>query len=156
MRLIPVTFVKPGQDGDFTWMADQPAHARTLFLFNDNADQFLAYQAGQRDVHACGAGNGNAAIRPLQCEDPPRAAGIPTGHGGKGYTRLNGEAKGMIDHALDHIRRLLETGHYEQVVYSCAKDDPDRLGTGIVTVGDDVARYVPERLSAIVAALAHD
>ena len=64
-------------------MIEQPEYADALFVFNDNEGEFRAHQGHAPGARRCHAGGGNAVIRPYQCEDPPRAAGIPTGdHGG--------------------------------------------------------------------------
>ena len=70
-------FTGTGQDGDFAWMITQPEYARTLFVFNDNEEEFYAHLRGGQ--HTCSPGGGNAAIRPWQCRDEPHAAGVPTG-----------------------------------------------------------------------------
>ena len=75
-------------------------------------------------------------IRPYQCQDPPRAAGIPTGSGGMGYLELNDHVRSVIDPAISDIRELLQTGRYERVFYS--SDGKGGLGTGIFTVADEV------------------
>ena len=38
-----------------------------------------------------------------------------------------------------------------EVLYSADRDNPSRLGHGIFAVGEDVLRYVPDQLAAIVA-----
>ena len=75
MQLIKSQFVGPRQDGDFSWMIERPEYARSLFIFNDNEMQFIAFHTG----HEAGftAGGGNAAIRPYQGHSPIRAAGFP-------------------------------------------------------------------------------
>ena len=133
------------QEGDFGWMIGQPEHERTLFVFNDNEEQFRAYFADRKRGAGCVAGGGNAVIRPYRCQDPPRAAGIPTGSGGRGYERLTDEVRVVIEEAIGVIRGLLDSGAYDQLLYSAANADGD-LGTGIFTVGDDVRRYIVDRL----------
>src|SRR5229473_2159509 len=67
--------------GDFGWMRSQTEYVDALFIFNDNEEQFLAHVSNpsDRSDFACGAGGGNARIRPWQCETIPRSAGVPTG-----------------------------------------------------------------------------
>jgi hypothetical protein len=48
--------------------------------------------------------------RRYRCEEPPRAAGIPTGTHGTGYPRLTPEVKAVIDEALSVIADLVATG----------------------------------------------
>jgi hypothetical protein len=40
INVIKSKFSKSGQEGDFSWMINQPHHARTLFIFNDNEGEF--------------------------------------------------------------------------------------------------------------------
>jgi hypothetical protein len=140
-KVVGSVFNGPGQDGDFRWMISRPEHARSLFVFNDNEEQFEAFLGGERRS-GCAAGGGNAAIRPYQCHDPRKAAGIPTGsHSGGGYESLTDHAKAKIDRSIEEIRRLLDTGLYDTVYISKARDT-DTLGTGIFRVGDDVKDYI--------------
>jgi hypothetical protein len=144
-------FQSPGRPGDFTWMIDQPEYEDTLFVFNDNEEQFRAFQRDPTAGSGCAPGGGNAVIRPWRCADPPRAAGVPTGTlGSGGYARLTPEAKGAIDDALTLIGELLKTGRYRRIVYSAA-DSSGSLGTGIFTVGREVAEYIVSGLRAVVA-----
>lgn len=144
MEITGTVFKRPGEYGDFAWMIEQPEYADALFIFNDNEEQFLAYRSDPRPPWACTEGGGNAVIRPYQCQDPPRAAGIPTGSAGRGYQELNDHVRSIIDRAISDIRELLETGRYERVFYS--SDGKGGLGTGIFTVSDDIKEYVVQEL----------
>jgi len=141
MDVVGSTFHRPGQLGDFGWMIDQHEFADALFVFNDNEGEFRAHQRHAPGARQCHAGGGNAVIRPYQCQDPPHAAGIPTGDAG-GYPRLTDGARAAIDDALAAIRALLASGRYRRVIYSAADKRGDELGTGIFVVGDDVKRYI--------------
>jgi len=143
-------FRGPGRDGDFSWMIRRPEHARTLFVFNDNEEQFRAFLENPTVGPGCSPGGGNAAIRPFRCETPPRAAGVPTGSEGEGYRALTGSVRGVIDEAVIVIRDLIATGHHDVVLYSAA-DDTGALGTGIFQVGDDVKRYIVDELRGLAA-----
>jgi hypothetical protein len=148
MEVIGVVFQGRGREGDFSWMIEQPQYDDALFVFNDNEHQFRAFRRDPGAGAGCSAGGGNAAIRPYRCQDPPRAAGIPTGDLG-GYPRLDEHARAVIDEALAVIAELLATGRYRRVVFSAAPQDPDLLGTGIFEVGDDVRRHIVARLRAL-------
>jgi hypothetical protein len=145
MQLIKSQFNGPRQDGDFSWMIDNPEYARSLFIFNDNEAQFIAFQTG----HAAGlsAGGGNAAIRPYQGHSPIRAAGIPTGNHG-GYQKLDKNVRAIVDDAIAHIRRLLATGNYDQVIFSYDAT-AKTLGTGIFQVADEVKNYIYESICSL-------
>ena len=132
-----------GISGDYLWMIDQPEFARALFIFNDNEEQFDAYVAGEASGFT--AGGGNAAIRPLRKHLPPRAAGVPTGKYGRGYSALDATTKSKIDEALAVVETLLKSGNYDQIVVSKDKDD-DTLGTGIYEVAREVRDYIYQQL----------
>ncbi|MBU6200960.1 MAG: hypothetical protein KJS90_03060 [Acidobacteria bacterium] len=153
-ELIRSTFTGPGRDGDFAWMTLQPGHARTLFVFNDNEEEFLAHDSGSD--HACRAGGGNAVIRPLQCSAAPRAAGVPTGSYREGphhmgYSALDAHVRGMVDRAIERIDGLLNTGRFEALAFSW--DDETRLGGRIFATAQPVRDYIVDRL--IDTALRH-
>jgi hypothetical protein len=63
-------------------------YADALFVFNDNEEQFRAHRQDPGDPRGCARGGGNAAIRPYQCAEQVRAAGIPTGVDRAGYPQL--------------------------------------------------------------------
>ncbi len=150
MQLIGSIFQGRGRDGDFAWMIEQPAYADALFLFNDNEEQFRAFEEDPGSADGCRAGGGNAIIRPYRCTDPPRAAGIPTGWLQRGgYPLLTPSTKRAIDDSLAVVETLLQSGRYRRVFYSAA-DETGQLGTGIFTVGDDVKTYIVSRLYALV------
>ena len=88
MELVPSRFDGRGRPGDFAWMITRPEYADALFVFNDNEEQFRAFQRDPTGGAGLSPGGGNATVRPYRGADPPRAAGIPTGQGGQGYARL--------------------------------------------------------------------
>lgn len=130
-------------------MIEQPDYDDCLFLFNDNEGQFRAHQANAGSEHRCGSGGGNAAIRPYQCQLPPRAMGIPTGEYG-GYAALDERTRCVIDEAIAQLDLLLATGRYERVVYSW-DGRSQTLGTGIFEVAREVTDYIVEQIEAAVA-----
>jgi hypothetical protein len=150
MELIGSVFAGGGKPGDFTWMITQPEYADALFIFNDNQEEFRAHQRHAPGSGRCHRGGGNAAVRPFQCQEPQRAAGIPTGASGQGYQRLDDDVRAVIDEALAAVHALLDTNRYSRVIYSAADRSGD-LGTGIFSVGDDVRAYIVEGLRRVVA-----
>ena len=154
VALSPSVFSRPGSDGDFGWMIEQPQWQRALFIFNDNESQSQAFLAEAASEHiepssiACQAGGGNAVIRPYQCRVPRRAVGVPTG---PGYVRLTEHAKRRIDAAIIYIGELLASDErLTEVIYSASQSDPNVLGHGIFDVGEDVLRYIPAALRRVV------
>ncbi|MHC5009420.1 MAG: hypothetical protein ACYTG6_00540 [Planctomycetota bacterium] len=150
MQVVGSIFDGAGREGDFAWMIQQERYARALFVFNDNEEQFLAYRRDPTSRSGCAPGGGNATIRPYRCQQPPRAAGIPTGAGGRGYEALTVDVQARIDEAIEVIEALLATGHYDAVVYS--SDGHGGLGTGIFRVAEGVKAYIVERLEGLAEA----
>lgn len=146
-ELTGVNYDRPGEYGDFAWMIEQDEYRDSLFVFNDNEEQFLAFRTDPRPSWACTEGGGNAVIRPYQCQDPPRAAGIPTGSSGRGYGHLDDHVRSMIDRAISEIGELVEAGRYERVFFS--SDGAGGLGTGIFEVAEDVKRYIVDSLKNV-------
>jgi hypothetical protein len=142
------SFEGSGREGDFRWMIEQPQYARTLFVFNDNEQQFDEHQERLGTQHRCSAGGGNAAIRPFQCAVPPRATGIPTGRHG-GYRTL-ADGRRAIDEAVRYLGELLATGEYDAVTFSWNAKEQS-LGTGIFEVADEVKTYIVEQIVSIAA-----
>jgi hypothetical protein len=145
MKVTKSQYTGPGSAGDFSWMIDRSEYSRSLFVFNDNEMQFIAFHTG----HEAGftAGGGNAAIRPYQGHSPIRAAGIPTGEKG-GYQHLDLNVRALVDDAMAHIQRLLATGNYDQVIFSYDEAN-NTLGTGIFEVADEVKSYIFESIMAL-------
>ena len=139
--VIPSTFSGHGKVGDFEWMIEQPEYERTLFIFNDNEEDFDAFVNGQSSGFS--RGGGNAVIRPFRKESPPRAAGVPTGKSGRGYSSLDEQTKAKIDQAIAVIADLLE--HCDSVVFS-SNSQQTKIGTGIFSVDPAVKRYIFEQL----------
>ncbi len=144
---IPSVFTDPGKYGDFVWMAKQPEHADTLLIFNDNEEQFLAFVRG--DSSGFSEGGGNAKIRPLRGEDPPRAAGVPTGRAGKGYSTLDEPTKAVINQSLAVIQELVNTGRYQRLVFSKDKFQ-ETLGVNAYGPGEEVKQYIYDQLKAML------
>ena len=138
IKKVRSTFTRSGMQGDFGWMIEQPQYARSLFVFNDNEAQFEDFHANKPS--GLRAGGGNAIIRPYQKGVQPRAAGIPTGNG-SGYTQLDAHVLNVIDMAIDHIKNLLASGDYDELIYSY---DPNgnTLGSGIYEIDFSVRDYI--------------
>ena len=139
IEVMPTMFSGLGKIGDFAWMQIQPEYAKSLFVFNDNEEQFDAFLAGKANGFT--AGGGNAIARPWRKLTPPKSAGIPTGRGNSGYSNLDNSVKAKIDQALDVINLLTGSGEYDRVVFS-ADSSCSKIGTGIFSVSDDVRRYI--------------
>ncbi len=142
IRIRKSVFQGGGCDGDFGWMIKQPEFARSLFIFNDNETQFEDFHQGRPS--GLSAGGGNAIIRPYQGIKPQRAAGIPTGDHG-GYSELSPQVCLTIDRAIQYIRALLQSGDYDEVVFSYDSKN-DTLGTGIFKPHVLVKKYIYDGL----------
>lgn len=146
-EVIGSVFDKPGRDGDFSLMCQQSEHEKSLFIFNDNEEQFRAFVRG--DSLGFSEGGGNAKIRPLRGLKPPRSAGVPTGLlNGGGYLRLDEATKKVINESLTVIQELLNSGDYERMIFSKDESSPT-LGTGLFFVAEDVKKYIYDSLMAM-------
>jgi hypothetical protein len=121
-------------------MVEQPQYSKSLFVFNDNEEQYLAFKSGDKKA-GCSRGSGNGVMRPYQCLKPRRSAGVPTGSGGKGYARLTPEVKAVIDDSIAAIRSLIESGAYEQVYFSQSRGN-ETLGSGTYRPAEEVKAYI--------------
>lgn len=149
IHVIRSSYEGRGRRGDFEWMIEQPEYSRTLFVFNDNEDQFREHQRLLGTPHRCTAGGGNAVIRPQQCMTPPRATGIPTGRRGGGYASL-ADALPAVDAAISHLDHLLGTGDYDALAFSW-NDDTQTLGVRIFAPHRDVLDYIVEQIDLTAA-----
>ena len=137
-EVTPTSYVGKGKLGDFAWMQVQPEYANALFVFNDNEAQFEDFHANE--PNGLREGGGNAIIRPYQEGAQPRAAGIPTGNG-SGYTQLDAHVLNVIDMAIEHIKNLLASGDYDELIYSYDPEE-NTLGSGTYDIDISVRDYI--------------
>ena len=140
VKLVPSVFKQKGKMGDFEAMIRNDRFKDSLFIFNDNKEDFL-FRSDRK-------GGGNAAIRPFQKGDSPRATGVPTGSKGVGYQKLTPYVKELILIAMERLTALLNTGRFLRVFYSA--EENGTLGTGIFKVGDDVKAFIVAQLKITV------
>jgi hypothetical protein len=147
VEVIGSIFNGGGGDGDFEWMIRQDEFQDALFVFNDNEDQYKFHRdhPSDHDSEGCAPGGGNAIIRPYQCRQPPRAAGIPTG---PDYFHLSPRIKQMIDEAVGTIQTIVRAEGYKRIFYS-AENSNGNFGTGIFYVGDEVKAYIVDQLKRL-------
>lgn len=149
IKIVHSVFYVENEEGDFAWMIKKPDYAKSLFIFNDNQEQFLEF-VDNKDPGFEGGGNAN--IRPYQGDSPPRAMGIPTGTltPYKGYQELDDNAKKNIDRSIRRLKKLLLSGNYNQVIISGDKVNKKTLGTGIFEVNEDVKDYIVQQVREAV------
>ena len=143
VEVIPIAYSGMGKVGDFAWMQSQPGYANTLFVFNDDEEQFDAFLNGQASGFT--AGGGNAIARPWRKLDPVKSAGIPTGSLGRGYSVLDAKTQAKIDQALTIVGKLLKSFYFDRLVFS-SNEDRSTLGISTYKVGEDVRKYIFDRL----------
>ena len=142
--VIPSVFTGTGKFGDWAWMREQAHWAHTLFVFNDNEEQFDSFVTGSASGFSQGAGN--AIARPWRRLNPPMSAGVPTGKNGIGYQCFDVETKEKIDQSLTVIYDLLKTFYYDYLVFS--SDETGRtIGTSTYEVDEQVLQYIFDRLN---------
>jgi hypothetical protein len=90
-------------------------------------------------------GAGNALARPWRQFNPPKAAGIPTGKNGYGYQILDETTQEKIDQALTIVGKLLKSFYFDRLVFS-SNEDRSTLGISTYKVGEDVRKYIFDRL----------
>jgi len=148
VKIVHSVFKGENKEGDFAWMITKPEYAKSLFIFNDNEEQFLEF-FNHKDPGA--AGSGNASIRPYQGRSPPRAMGIPTGtlKPYEGYQSLHDSAKTAIDNSIETLKQLLLSGNYDQVIISWDNTN-NTLGTGSFKPAYDVKKYIVDQVEKAV------
>jgi len=172
ISVIRSQFLRDGIDGDFAFMIRQLIHAATLFVYNDNEEQFLSYFLDQSnpygasllheeslpprpDFDACAKGGGNAVIRPYQCAPHHRAIGVPTGSlqddspHYKGYSHLDQHVRTMVRYSMHQIAALLESGRFTALAFSY--NPGTKLGGKIFDTALEVRSHIVEELERVTA-----
>lgn len=141
-------FTEENKPGDFSWMINRPEYSRSLFVFNDNEEQF--YEFFNKNIPG-NPGDGNAIIRPYQGRVPPRAIGVPTGTlENGGYEQLIDSTKKPIDDSMQTLLRLLQTGIYDSVIISW-DSKKNTLGSGVFEPEKVVKDYIVKQIQNTVA-----
>ena len=152
IEVIRSEFQGPGAIGDFGWMINQPEFSKTLFVFNDNEEEFYAHHSD--GSHSCQPGGGNAIIRPFQCRPEPRAAGVPTGSYAQGvhymgYSSLDHQVREAIEAAMVNIGRVLGSGRFTSLAFSW--DPISRLGGRIFSTAQVVRDHIVDELERVAS-----
>ena len=142
VQIIGTIFSGVGNYGDFDKMIKSGRHNDTIFIYNDNEEEYY-------DKSSC-KGAGNAIIRKYnqfsKYSKNPMSIGIPTGtleFGG--YTDLNDENKIIIDDCISNLIKIIKTHTKTKIFYS-AKNHTGILGTGIFKVSEDVLKYITNQI----------
>lgn len=173
ITIIKSQFITRGVAGDFEFMIEQPEHQRTLFVFNDNEEQFLAHFVSPDNpfgavamrvdpvppssgTDACSPGGGNAVIRPSQCGRNPRAIGVPTGSYQKekpeyceGYKVLDAHVSKMVGYSMMQIEALLASGRFDALAFSYNPET--NLGGRIFDTAQVVRDFIVSELLRVAA-----
>lgn len=148
IQVLPLIYSGPNKYGDMKWMIQRPEYQDTLFIFNDNQQQFEAFQnwlkTGKGRKDACTAGGGNAIIRLHQCEAKPRAVGVPTGILGVGGYQNLAQAKPYIDYAFNYIKAVMNKYHPAKIAYSATANGD--LATNIFSPSPEVKQYIVQQI----------
>ena len=164
IAVVPTCFAHGQTMGDFGRMLKNPTIRRfSVCMFNDNVKQWEF--AGWWPKTPQAAGGGNAIARPYECTGD--AIGMPTGPFGaldevhavgfademKGTTHV---AREIIDEAFKRVVRLfLDRPEKDTLYFSANAPGSTTIGLGIFAgaVGDDVVRYISEKIQEIPAAV---
>ena len=146
INIIPSVFSQNKANGDFSWEIMYDKRSKdTLYIFNDN---HLEHKTSKK-------GDGNALIRiynkyskyPLV-----RSAGISTGWKPRFPFKTSDKVKWreIIGKEFKEIKQLLETGKYNNLVFSAEKieDNSYILGTDIFagSMDDELLTYIPNKI----------
>lgn len=124
---------------NFEVMMNDNMFKNTLFIFNDNEKEHFTNKKGK----------GNACMRQYNSYSEllmPRSAGIPIGEYRKGFTQLNKKIKDVINNAIESIKCLLESGHYDSIIYSVNSKNNPQIDTGFFNVDQDVIDYITNEI----------
>lgn len=137
IHVVGTVFKKRGEEGDFDWMIRSGKYNDALFIYNDD----------EMRRHWKQPGAGNAIIRKYNryALARPNSAGVVTGSGSGGYSKLTEEVKQKIDRCFDVIRELCSLHGYKTMYYSASTPN-GLLGTSIFVVNQDVLKYITEGL----------
>jgi len=172
INVIKSQYGEPNVDGDFEFMIEQPEHQATLFVFNDNEEQFLAhflaannpFGAAALNINPlpsnvggdpCSAGGGNAAIRPYQCAPHRRAVGVPTGSyqhqqdDEPGYASLDARVRQMVDFSMMQIDAMLASGRFTSLAFSY--NPKTKLGGKAFNTSQTVRDYIVAELLRVAS-----
>ncbi len=140
LRVIGTVFKKRGEEGDFDWMIRSGKYNDALFVYNDD----------EMRQHWKKAGTGNAVIRKYNryVLERPFSAGVVTGSGSSGYSKLDDAVRQRIDGCFIVIRELCKKHGYNTIYYSAATPN-GLLGTSIFVVDREVLQYITDKLHAL-------
>ena len=154
ITIIPSVYLKKNQMGDFSWEIKNNKRGKdTLYIFNDN---HLDHKTNKE-------GGNNASIRIYNKYGkfkPVRSTGISTGWKSGTPFKIKDRVKWkeIVDKEFEEIKQLLQTGKYNNLVFSAASKEgaiiKDKngnyiLGTDIFasSIDDELTKYIPEKLN---------
>ena len=142
IKVIPVTFKKRGQYGDFAWMIEQSEYQNSILIFNDNIEQH------NTPIPGCGS----SVIRQYNQHSSlliPRSYGIPTSSNGRGFQNsLDGTMNILNFVAIEELKRLIKKHDYD-TLYFPVKDEDKLFDCGIFDVYSNVRRAISYSLEII-------
>tara|TARA_B110001450_G_scaffold22852_1_gene20394 strand:- start:2689 stop:5850 length:3162 start_codon:yes stop_codon:yes gene_type:complete len=155
INIIPSVYLKPQQLGDFEWEIKHNKRGKdTLYIFNDNHEDHKTDDKG--------GGNGKIRIYNKYSKYYPlvRSIGISTGWKARFPFKEEDKVKWkkIVDKEVKEIKQLLETGKYNNLVFSVeatkegnikkTKDGDYILGTDIFagSMDDELSTYIPNKI----------
>lgn len=150
VELIPIVSYRNQSANDFLNIINQPEFDNALFLFDEDQEDFIKYAKflQSKNMNRLICKSFSSDLRDYRCLDLPKAAGIPVGVNGVGYTNIF-QAIPYIQAAIDYIRELLNTEKYSSIVY-LSKDDGRTFSTYPMRQSHDIIEFITGSIEELV------
>ena len=127
--------------GDFNWMIETGDYKNTLFIFDDNVDE---YNKNIEDIKD----NGLSNIRKYNefgTYAKISSAGIIMGSSfNNGFSVFDNNVKNIIDRSITDIKRTIIENNYNEIYFS--SDENGDIKPSYYNVSKDIIKYVSEQI----------
>ena len=124
--------------GDFNWMIESGSYKNTLFIFDDNVDEY----------YTCIEGNGLSKIRKYnefgKYEKISSAGIIMCSSYNNGFSKLDSKTKNIIDRCIGDIKRLVMEYGYNEIYFS--SDEDGNIKPNCYNINNEVIKYVSDQI----------
>ena len=127
--------------GDFNWMIETGDYKNTLFIFDDNVDE---YNKNIEEIDD----NGLSKIRKYNefgKYAKISSAGIIMGSSfNNGFSVFDNNVKNIIDRCISDIKRIIIENNHNEIYFS--SDENGNIKPSYYNVNKDIIKYVSERI----------